>query len=135
LPIGLGLYLVPVGFGVGMSFSAVILSVQYAVPMREIGTATSLVQFLGSLGGSIGIPILTAYETARYTAFASGGPPAGTTDPLTWAQATGVQAVQAVFLVMAVVSLATVALSLLFTGKLPRDKPAEEHLLPAAKPG
>lgn len=131
LPTGLGVFLVPVGFGVGMSFSAVILSVQYAVPVREIGTATSLVQFLGSLGGSIGIPILTAYETARFTALTSGGPPAGTTSPVHWLEVSGVESVQSVFLVMLGVALLTVVLAFLVSGRLPRDQPTKEpHAIP-----
>jgi EmrB/QacA subfamily drug resistance transporter len=131
-PTGLGVFLIPVGFGVGMSFSAVILSVQYAVPVREIGTATSLIQFLGSLGGSIGIPVLTAYYTARFSALTQGGPPAGTASPLGWFQANGVESVHSVFLVMAGVALAAAVLAVLVSGALPRDKPKEAHVVPPA---
>ena len=63
---GLGLDLIPVGLGVGLTFAVTALSIQYAVPPKDIGAATSLVQFLGNLGGAVILALLTSYQTARF---------------------------------------------------------------------
>lgn len=62
---GLILYLIPLGFGVGLTFATTALSVQYAVSPREIGAATSLVQFMSTLGGAVVVSILTSFQAYR----------------------------------------------------------------------
>ncbi|MFG1702672.1 MFS transporter [Nonomuraea sp. M3C6] len=49
-----------VGLGVGMTTQNFILVVQNAVPLKDIGTASSTVAFFRSLGGTIGVSILGA---------------------------------------------------------------------------
>ncbi len=68
---GLILYLVPLGAGVGLTFATTALSVQYAVSPREIGSATSLVQFMSTLGGAIVVSALTSYQTYRLGALST----------------------------------------------------------------
>ena len=65
---GLLLYLMPLGFGVGLTFATTALSVQYAVPPKELGAATSLVQFMSTLGGAIVVSVLTSFQLARLAA-------------------------------------------------------------------
>jgi EmrB/QacA subfamily drug resistance transporter len=49
-----------VGLGVGMTTQNFILVVQNAVPLKDIGTASSTVAFFRSLGGTIGVSVLGA---------------------------------------------------------------------------
>ena len=73
---GLVAPLIPVGFGVGMTFPVFLLAVQNQVPEAEVGAASGLVQFLQSLGGSIGLTVLSSLQQSRFTAL-SPAPPAG----------------------------------------------------------
>jgi hypothetical protein len=49
-----------VGLGVGMTMQNFVLVVQNAVPLKDIGTASSTVAFFRSLGGTIGVSVLGA---------------------------------------------------------------------------
>ncbi|GAA1748743.1 MDR family MFS transporter [Nonomuraea bangladeshensis] len=49
-----------VGLGVGMTMQNFVLAVQNAVPLKDIGTASSTVSFFRSLGGTIGVSVLGA---------------------------------------------------------------------------
>ena len=49
-----------VGAGVGMTMQNFVLVVQNAVPLRDIGAASSTVAFFRSLGGTIGVSVLGA---------------------------------------------------------------------------
>ncbi|MDE1819247.1 MAG: MFS transporter [Euryarchaeota archaeon] len=62
--------LIPIGLGVGLTFATTALSVQFAVPSKDIGAATSLITFLQNLGGAVGVSVLFSYEQFRYS-----GPP------------------------------------------------------------
>lgn len=62
LPIGLAGALIPVGFGIGLTFAPTQLAIQYSVAKTDVGSGTSLVWFLTNLGGSIIGSILGAYQ-------------------------------------------------------------------------
>jgi MFS family permease len=64
----IGAAMVLVGTGIGMTVQNFILLVQNAVPLREIGSATSTVSFFRSLGGTIGVSVLGAVLANRVTA-------------------------------------------------------------------
>ncbi len=61
--------MVVVGLGLGFTLPVFNLAVQNAVDMRQVGVATSSMQFLRSIGGSIGAAAFGAVMTSR---FASG---------------------------------------------------------------
>jgi MFS family permease len=64
---GLGVPLpamVPLGFGLGMTLPAVLVSAQGSVGPAMTGVVTSLVSFFRSLGGVVGIAVLTSMVTA-----------------------------------------------------------------------
>jgi MFS family permease len=63
---GVILPLIPLGFGVGLTFPVFLLAVQNEVAPRDLGEASGLVQFLQSLGGSIGLSVLASYATSRF---------------------------------------------------------------------
>ena len=58
--------LIPIGFGVGFTLAATTLSAQYSAEPRDIGASSSIVQFMGNLGGSIILSFLTAFIYLRY---------------------------------------------------------------------
>lgn len=60
-----GLDILIFGAGLGLFMQVLTLVVQNAVPMREMGVATSAVTFFRSMGGAIGASALGAVLTAR----------------------------------------------------------------------
>ncbi len=62
VPLGLVGALVPVGWGVGMTFAPTQLAIQYSVAKDDLGAGTSLVWFLSNLGGAIVGSLLGAYQ-------------------------------------------------------------------------
>lgn len=52
--------LVLVGVGVGMAMQNLVLAVQNAVPLRDVGAASGSITFFRSLGGAVGVSVLGA---------------------------------------------------------------------------
>jgi EmrB/QacA subfamily drug resistance transporter len=63
-----GLYILVFGAGLGLFIQVLTLVVQNAVPMRQMGVATSSVTFFRSMGGAIGASALGAVLTAGIAA-------------------------------------------------------------------
>jgi EmrB/QacA subfamily drug resistance transporter len=59
------LFMVVIGVGLGLCMQSLILAVQNAVDMRDMGAGTAAATFFRSLGGSFGVAILGAVLTAR----------------------------------------------------------------------
>ncbi|HEV2362278.1 MAG TPA: MDR family MFS transporter [Acidimicrobiales bacterium] len=59
------LYMVIVGFGLGLVMQVLVLAVQNGVEYRDLGSATSLATFFRSMGGAFGTAIAGAILTAR----------------------------------------------------------------------
>jgi len=120
LPVGgLALPLIPMGFGLGLALSGVTIAVQNEAPAAEVGAAIGLTRFLQSLGGAVGISLLTVFETWRYGVLS-----AGATTP-TAIQNALVSTYSEVFLILAICILLAFAFSLFFVGHVPRT-PAED---------
>jgi EmrB/QacA subfamily drug resistance transporter len=62
------LYVLVFGLGLGLFMQVLVLVVQNAVPMKQMGVATSSVTFFRSMGGAIGASALGAVLTAGITA-------------------------------------------------------------------
>jgi EmrB/QacA subfamily drug resistance transporter len=62
---GVVLPLIPLGFGIGLTFPVFLLAVQNEVPAKDVGEASGLVQFLQSLGGSIALSVLGSLVSSR----------------------------------------------------------------------
>ncbi|MER6753405.1 MDR family MFS transporter [Micromonospora echinofusca] len=60
-------YMVVIGVGLGLCMQSLILAVQNAVSMRDLGAGTSSATFFRSLGGSFGVAILGAVLSSRLT--------------------------------------------------------------------
>ena len=61
-------YMVVIGVGLGLCMQSLILAVQNAVELRDMGAGTAAATFFRSLGGSFGVAILGAILSARLTA-------------------------------------------------------------------
>jgi len=65
------------GFGSGVTVPLYLIAVQNAVPYNVLGSATSLIAFLRSLGGAVGLAIFGSVMTSRFaTEFLGRIPPA-----------------------------------------------------------
>jgi len=67
------------GFGIGITFPTIFIAIQFSVQRKQIGIASSLPQFMGNLGGTIGLAILGAIQTnifgSRLSDILAGLPP------------------------------------------------------------
>ncbi|MFD4204412.1 MDR family MFS transporter [Micromonospora tulbaghiae] len=61
-------YMVVIGVGLGLCMQSLILAVQNAVSVRDLGAGTSSATFFRSLGGSFGVAILGAVLSSRLSA-------------------------------------------------------------------
>ncbi|SCE65331.1 drug resistance transporter, EmrB/QacA subfamily [Micromonospora purpureochromogenes] len=61
-------FMVVIGVGLGLCMQSLILAVQNAVDVRDLGAGTSSATFFRSLGGSFGVAILGAVLSSRLTA-------------------------------------------------------------------
>ncbi|MGX1613008.1 MDR family MFS transporter [Micromonospora chalcea] len=65
-------YMVVIGIGLGLCMQSLILAVQNAVSVRDLGAGTSSATFFRSLGGSFGVAILGAVLSSRLTSELAG---------------------------------------------------------------
>jgi EmrB/QacA subfamily drug resistance transporter len=61
----IGVYMLVMGAGVGMLMQNLVLAAQNDVPAAQLGSATSVLSFFRSLGGTIGVSVLGAVLAAR----------------------------------------------------------------------
>ncbi|MDA4116799.1 MAG: MFS transporter [Thaumarchaeota archaeon] len=113
LPVGgIALPLIPMGFGLGFSLSVPTVAVQNEAPRDEVGAAIGLTRFLQSLGGALGISLLTAFETWRLQALSKdAATPAAVTNAL-------VTIYNEIFLILAVCVAIALGFGFLFTGRV-----------------
>ncbi|MDO8616417.1 MAG: MDR family MFS transporter [Dehalococcoidia bacterium] len=74
-------YMIVLGAGLGMSMPLFMLAVQNAVPYRLMGISTSTMQFLRSVGGTMGVAIMFSLIHSHYNAGLRQNIPAGVQDP------------------------------------------------------
>lgn len=60
-------YLTMMGVGMGLSVPSFLIAVQSSVAKRNLGTATSTLQFSRSIGGTLGVSVMGAYLTLLLT--------------------------------------------------------------------
>jgi EmrB/QacA subfamily drug resistance transporter len=68
-----GAFLVVLGLGIGMTMQNLVLAVQNTVDVGDVGAASSLVAFLRSLGGTVGVTVLGVVLSHRVTGLLGGG--------------------------------------------------------------
>ena len=117
LPVGgIALPLIPLGLGLGVSLSGTTIAVQNEAPAADVGAAIGLTRFFQSLGGALGISLLTVYLNDAGASLAS--------------------TYDRIFLVLAACIAIAFVFSLFFVGRVPRT-PAEdkEHVIaPSGSP-
>lgn len=69
----LSAYMFVLGMGVGALQQNLVLAVQNAVPMHELGAASSVVAFFRSLGGAVGVSALGALMATKVTGYLADG--------------------------------------------------------------
>ena len=65
---GIVLPLIPLGFGIGLTFPVFLLAAQNEVKTADVGEAGGLIQFLQSLGGAVGLSVLASYQATQFAA-------------------------------------------------------------------
>jgi hypothetical protein len=123
---GIALPLIPLGFVLGFSLVAPVVAVQNEAPRAEVGAAIGLTRFLQSLGGSLGISLLTAFEIGRFKALSGGA-----TSPNVIANAL-VSAYDEIFMILAICIAISFGFALIYVGRV-RQKGAEDSNHPDAK--
>lgn len=63
---GVILPLIPMGFGIGLTFPVFLLAAQNQVRKEDVGEAGGLIQFLQSLGGAVGLSVLGSFQATRF---------------------------------------------------------------------
>jgi EmrB/QacA subfamily drug resistance transporter len=63
--ISLMVFVTLMGIGMGLSIPAFLIAVQTSVQRRQLGTATSMLQFSRSIGGTLGVSVMGAALSAR----------------------------------------------------------------------
>jgi EmrB/QacA subfamily drug resistance transporter len=121
LPAGVFLFLAPVGFGIGMTFAPAVIVVQTALPRREIGISTSMVQFMLNIGGAFGVSIMAAYQQARFVELL----------PTLGPQGAAVESIHGVFVFLFVAALIAIVPALFIKGRISDKKPEEPAPLAA----
>ncbi|GGM34090.1 MDR family MFS transporter [Dactylosporangium sucinum] len=111
------IYMTVIGVGLGMAMQPLILAVQNAVDLRDMGAGTSAATFFRSLGGSVGVAALGAVMNNRLSEQMSGNGMSGVSinapaevrklpaQVLSMVEHVFVNALHPVFLVAAIVAL------------------------------
>jgi EmrB/QacA subfamily drug resistance transporter len=129
LPIGgIALPLIPMGLGLGLALAGTQIAILNEAPAPEVGAAVGLSRFLQSLGGALGISLLTVFQSWRYQVLSQSA-----STPVALGNAV-VASYNEVFLIIALSILASFGFSLLLTGKVPAV-PTAERRREARSPG
>jgi hypothetical protein len=67
-----GAYMALLGVGLGLTVQVLVLATQNATPPRDLGVATSSINFFRSVGGSVGVALFGALFSARLVDALSG---------------------------------------------------------------
>jgi EmrB/QacA subfamily drug resistance transporter len=117
LPVGgIVLPLIPMGFGMGIALSGTLIVVQNEIAMAEAGAGIGLIRFLQSLGGAVGLSLLTAYQAWRLQVHSGAVGPAGALGAVA-------SSYDDVFLVLSVLLFAAFAFSLFLRGQVAAGAP------------
>ncbi|HTP53993.1 MAG TPA: MFS transporter [Thermoplasmata archaeon] len=126
---GVVVALIPLGFGIGLTFPVFLLSAQNQVATMDVGEAGGLIQFLQSLGGAVGLSVLASVQETRFQALDPSPSPAcaSATPPfplcttyLDLYRGSLISSYDLTFGVMLALLVVALALGLFLRGRLPR---------------
>ena len=145
IPIGgVVLPLIPLGFGVGLTFPVYLLAAQNQVDMADVGEAGGLIQFLQSLGGAVGLSVLGSFQATRLAsldpspsaACLSASPPAALCGSyLGSLEGSLIKSYDQTFLVMLGLLAVSLLFALLLKGRLPKGQPRDALALESGATG
>ena len=72
-PIGVFIYMLVVGIGLGSAMQPLVLAVQNDLALRDMGAGTATATFFRSLGGAVGVAALGAVLSNKLASLASAG--------------------------------------------------------------
>ncbi|WP_037841442.1 MDR family MFS transporter [Streptomyces sp. NRRL F-5126] len=79
-----GLFMVPLGIGLGCLMQTTTLLAQSSAPLKDVGAATGASTFLRNMGGSIGVSVLgSVYASALTAKLGAGGGAGGSAQSMT----------------------------------------------------
>ncbi|MCI4318489.1 MAG: hypothetical protein L3J96_08120, partial [Thermoplasmata archaeon] len=129
---GVVLPLIPMGFGIGLTFPVFLLAAQNQVSTEDVGEAGGLIQFLQSLGGAIGLSVLASFQQTRFTALDPSPTAACTSSAPPFPQCAGflssyqsslIAAYDQTFTVMLALLVVALVFAVFLTGRLPKAAP------------
>ena len=129
---GVVLPLLPLGFGIGLTFPVFLLAAQNQVKMADVGEAGGLIQFLQTLGGAVGLSVLASLQATRFAvldpspspACLAPSPPAALCGSfLSSLQVSLVNSYDQVFMVMVGLLVVALIFVIFLTGRLPKVVP------------
>ncbi len=134
---GVVLPLLPLGFGLGLTFPVFLLAAQNQVQQADVGEAGGLIQFLQTLGGAVGLSVLASFEATRLAALdplpnpscLSSTPPLSECGAyLSLLETSIVQSYDQVFIVMVGLLVLASIFALFLQGRMPKgsSRPEEE---------
>jgi hypothetical protein len=141
---GIVLPLMPLGFGVGLTFPVFLLAAQNQVRMADVGEAGGLIQFLQSLGGAIGLSVLASFQSTQFAALdpspnaacSSANPPAALCGSYLGAlESSLVKSYDQTFIVMLGLLAVAFFFALFLKGRLPKGPARDSAALGAGAKG
>jgi EmrB/QacA subfamily drug resistance transporter len=141
---GVVLPLLPLGFGIGLTFPVFLLAAQNQVGTADVGEAGGLIQFLQSLGGAVGLSVLASFQTTRLTALdpspsaacSTSSPPLPLCgDYLSSFPGSLITSYDQTFIVMVGLLVAALIFVLFLRGRLPKTVPTKVSVSPGAEQG
>ncbi|MGA8537806.1 MAG: MFS transporter [Thermoplasmata archaeon] len=141
---GVVLPLLPLGFGIGLTFPVFLLAAQNQVGTADVGEAGGLIQFLQSLGGAVGLSVLASFQATRLAAL-DPSPSAAcltTTPPfsicgsyLSSLPSSLISSYDQTFTLMVGLLVAALLFVLFLRGRLPKTSPAKISDTSGSEPG
>jgi EmrB/QacA subfamily drug resistance transporter len=131
---GVVLPLVPLGFGIGMTFPVFLLAAQNQVGTADVGEAGGLIQFLQSLGGAVGLSVLASFQATRLAALGSSPASLLTSYDQTFAVMVGLLIVALVFVVFLVGRIPKAGPKTVATDSGPTQDAVDAASAPASPP-
>ncbi|MFY9717429.1 MAG: MFS transporter [Thermoplasmata archaeon] len=133
---GVVVALLPLGFGIGLTFPVFLLAAQNQVSTIDVGEAGGLIQFLQSLGGAVGLSVLASIQETRFAtldpspspACASASPPFPLCSTyITLYRGSLISSYDLTFGVMLALLVVALALGLFLRGRLPTAPAPPTH--------
>ncbi len=123
---GVALPLIPLGFGLGIALAGATIAVQNEAPPNQVGAAVGLTKFFQTLGGALGISILTIFQSWRFHSLSVGSESSGAL------RAALVASYDEVFLVLGVSVLLALVCSFWLCGRVLDSRTANPAEAPTA---